>query len=112
MWKTGRLYLFYPLSQSFTFAVGNTAAALGVEQDKIVCHQYYAGGGFGRRTEPDCHVLTAQVCKHVGRPVKLIYSREQDMMFDFHRSPTYQVIEGGEEFGRMTAMNHDVVPVV
>ena len=31
------------------------------------------------------------------------------MMFDFHRSPTYQVIEGGEEFGRMTAMNHDVV---
>ena len=37
--------------QSFTFAVGNTAAALGVEQDKIVCHQYYAGGGFGRRTE-------------------------------------------------------------
>jgi isoquinoline 1-oxidoreductase len=31
------------------------------------------------------------------------------MMFDFHRTPTYQVIEGGEEFGRMTAMNHDVV---
>ena len=95
--------------QSFTFAVGNTAAALGVEQDKIVCHQYYAGGGFGRRTEPDLHVLVAQTCKHVGRPVKLIFSREQDMMFDFHRSPTYQVIEGGEEFGRMTAMNHDVV---
>ncbi len=94
--------------QSFTFAVGNTAAALGVEADKVVCHQYYAGGGFGRRTEPDCHILTAQVCKFAGRPVKLIYSREQDMMFDFHRTPTYQVIEGGEEFGRITAMNHDI----
>jgi isoquinoline 1-oxidoreductase len=94
--------------QSFTFAVGNTAAALGVEADKVVCHQYYAGGGFGRRTEPDCHILTAQVAKFAGRPVKLIYSREQDMMFDFHRTPTYQVIEGGEEFGRITAMKHDI----
>jgi hypothetical protein len=31
------------------------------------------------------------------------------MMFDFHRTPTYQIIEGGEEFGRLTAMKHDVV---
>ena len=31
------------------------------------------------------------------------------MQFDFHRTPTYQVVEGGVEFGRMTAMNHDVV---
>jgi isoquinoline 1-oxidoreductase len=95
--------------QSFTFAVGNTAAALGIEADKIVCHQYYAGGGFGRRTEPDNHVLAAQTTKFIGRPVKLMYSREQDMMFDFHRTPTYQVIEGGEEFGKLTAMKHDVV---
>ena len=95
--------------QSFTFAVGNTAAALGIEADKIVCHQYYAGGGFGRRTEPDNHVLAAQTTKFIGRPVKLMYSREQDMMFDFHRTPTYQIIEGGEEFGRLTAMKHDVV---
>ena len=95
--------------QSFTFAVGNTAAALGIEADKIVCHQYYAGGGFGRRTEPDNHVLAAQTTKFIGRPVKLMYSREQDMMFDFHRTPTYQIIEGGEEFGRVTAMKHDVV---
>jgi len=95
--------------QSFTFAVGNTAAALGVEADKVVCHQYYAGGGFGRRTEPDTHVLVAQVCKFAGRPVKLIFSREQDMMFDFHRTPTYQVVEGGVEFDKLTSMNHDVV---
>jgi len=95
--------------QSFTFAVGNTAAALGVEQDKIVCHQYLAGTGFGRRTEPDNFVLAAQTSKYIGRPVKLLFTREQDMMFDFHRTPTYQVVEGGVEFGRMTAMNHDVV---
>ena len=38
-----------------------------------------------------------------------MFTREQDMQFDFHRTPTYQVVEGGVEFGRMTAMNHDVV---
>ena len=31
------------------------------------------------------------------------------MMFDFHRTPTYQVIEAGEEFGKITTMSHDVV---
>ena len=96
-------------NQWFSMAAPTAAAALGVEADKVVCHQYYAGGGFGRRTEPDNFVLAAQTSKFIGRPVKLLFSREQDMMFDFHRTPTYQVIEGGEEFGRLTSMKHDVV---
>ena len=96
-------------NQWFSMAAPTTAAAIGVEADKVICHQYYAGGGFGRRTEPDNFVLAAQTSKFIGRPVKLLYTREQDMMFDFHRTPTYQVIEGGEEFGRLTSMKHDVV---
>ena len=58
------------------------------------------GGGFGRRTESDWFVMAALASNNIKRPVKLIWSREQDMMFDFHRTPTYQVIEGGEEFGK------------
>ena len=96
-------------NQWFSMAAPTAAAALGVEADKVVCHQYLAGTGFGRRTEPDNFVLAAQTSKHIGRPVKLLFTREQDMQFDFHRTPTYQVVEGGVEFGRMTAMNHDVV---
>ena len=97
-------------NQWFSMAQPTAAAALGVEADKVVCHQYLAGTGFGRRTEPDNFVLAAQCSKHLGgRPVKLLFTREQDMQFDFHRTPTYQVVEGGVEFGRMTAMNHDVV---
>jgi isoquinoline 1-oxidoreductase len=96
-------------NQWFSMAAPTAAAALGVEADKVVCHQYLAGTGFGRRTEPDNFVLAAQTSKFIGRPVKLMFTREQDMMFDFHRTPTYQVVEGGVEFGRMTAMNHDVV---
>ena len=96
-------------NQWFSMAAPTAAAALGVEADKVVCHQYLAGTGFGRRTEPDNFVLAAQTSKFIGRPVKLLFTREQDMQFDFHRTPTYQVVEGGVEFGRMTAMNHDVV---
>ena len=96
-------------NQWFSMAAPTAAAALGVEADKVVCHQYLAGTGFGRRTEPDNFVLAAQTSKFIGRPVKLLFTREQDMQFDFHRTPTYQVVEGGVEFGRMIAMNHDVV---
>jgi len=97
-------------NQWFSMAQPTVAAALGVEADKVVCHQYLAGTGFGRRTEPDNFILAAQTSKYLnGRPVKLMFTREQDMMFDFHRTPTYQVIEGGVEFGKMMSMNHDVV---
>ena len=96
-------------NQWMSMAQPTAAAALGVEADKVVCHQYLAGTGFGRKTEPDYFVLAAQTAKYAGRPVKLLFTREQDMQFDFHRTPTYQAVEGGVEFGRMTAMNHDVV---
>jgi isoquinoline 1-oxidoreductase len=85
------------------------AGYVGVEADKVVHHQQYAGTGFGRRTEPDAGIITAMAAQHIGRPVKLIYSREDDMRFDFHRTLTYQVIEGGVEFGKLSTMKHDVV---
>ena len=57
-------------NQWFSMAAPTAAAALGVEADKVVCHQYLAGTGFGRRTEPDYFVLAAQTSKFIGRPVK------------------------------------------
>ena len=96
-------------NQWFSMAVPSVAGALGIEPEKVVCHQYYAGTGFGRRTEPDNFILAAQTSKYINRPVKLIYSREVDLKFDFHRTPTYQMIEGGEKSGKLTTMNHDVV---
>lgn len=88
---------------------GMTATALGVEPATVVHHQQYAGCGFGRRLEPDAAIPAALASRQVGRPVKLIYTREDDMMFDFHRSLTYQVVEGGVNAGgQMDAMKHDV----
>ncbi len=108
MEKDGIWHL-YTASQWQLRMTGTAAAALGVEAANVVHHQAFAGTGFGRRTEPDAGMLAALTAQHAGRPVKLVYSREDDMMFDYHRSLTYQVIEGGVEFGKLTAMKHDVV---
>ncbi len=108
MEKDGIMHLF-TANQWQLRMTGMTAAALGMDAANVVHHQQYAGAGFGRRLEPDAAIPAALAARFIGRPVKLVYSREDDMMFDFHRSLTYQVVEGGSEFGRITAMKHDVV---
>ena len=107
MEKDGIWHLFNA-SQWQTRMTHMVAYAVGVEDTKVVHHQCYAGGGFGRRLEPDVAIAASVTAKYVGRPVKLIYSREDDMMYDFHRSYTYQVIEGGLKNKKISAIKHDV----
>lgn len=76
----------------------------------MVIHQYYLGGGFGNRLECDYIVVAALAAKAVGKPVKIIYTREQDTLFDICRSPSLQVMRGAlDKDGRPTAVTHDVV---
>jgi len=97
-------------NQNQIAAVPLMAQALGVDEDKVVIHQHYAGGGFGKRLDQDYIVVAALTAKAVGRPVKVIYTREQDMQFDFPRSPSLQVLHGAlDGDGRLTAVMHDVV---
>jgi isoquinoline 1-oxidoreductase subunit beta len=97
-------------NQNQVSAVPHMAQALGVDPSRVVIHQHYLGGGFGRRLDSDYVVAAALAAKAVGRPVKIIYTREQDMQFDFPRSPTLQVMHGAlDEQGRLQAVIHDVV---
>ncbi|MFQ3218928.1 MAG: isoquinoline 1-oxidoreductase beta subunit [Paraglaciecola sp.] len=66
------------------------AQALGMDEDKIVIHQYYLGGGFGRRLAGDYMVPAALTAQALGRPVKLVFTREDDARFDCIRSPSVQ----------------------
>lgn len=85
------------------------AEVAGVDPANVVIHQQYLGGGFGRRLEPDAMIPAVLAAKEIGRPVKLVYSREQDVMFDFHRSLTFQRIKGGvDASGKLTTVKHDV----
>lgn len=63
------------------------AKALGVEESAIVIHQYYLGGGFGRRLFGDQMIPAALAARELGRPVKLVFERADDSRFDCVRSP-------------------------
>lgn len=61
------------------------APVIGVPQENIVVHSTFVGGGFGRREEFDVFLQAAAASKAAQRPVKLIWSREEDIQHDFYR---------------------------
>jgi isoquinoline 1-oxidoreductase beta subunit len=60
-------------------------AALGLKPEQIRLHSYLIGGGFGRRLEVDGIVLAARVARHVRGPVRVLWSREEDIRHDRYR---------------------------
>ena len=61
------------------------AGALEISEQNVTLHNLLMGGGFGRKSRPDWAIQAAQIAKAVGRPVQLIWSREEDMRQDFYR---------------------------
>jgi CO/xanthine dehydrogenase Mo-binding subunit len=83
------------------------AQALGRASDKIVLRTYLLGGGFGRRLDGDYAVPAALAAKAVGKPVKMVCTRPDDMRFDCPRSPSVQVLRMAfGDGGNVTAMDH------
>jgi len=83
------------------------AQALGVEESAIVIHQYYLGGGFGRRLFGDQMIPAALAAKALGKPVKLIFQREEDSRFDCVRSPSVAQFHASfDTDGALTSIDH------
>ncbi|MEX0814567.1 MAG: molybdopterin cofactor-binding domain-containing protein, partial [Dongiaceae bacterium] len=78
------------------FAVG---AALGLEPGQVKVHTTFLGGGFGRRFETDFALQAVLAAKAVGAPVKLIWSREEDIRHDFYRPAAVARLRGGLDAG-------------
>jgi isoquinoline 1-oxidoreductase beta subunit len=61
------------------------ATALDLDVDNVTLHQHFMGGGFGRRASADSAIQAALIAKEVATPVKLIWSRKEDMQHDIYR---------------------------
>ncbi|MFT7687735.1 MAG: isoquinoline 1-oxidoreductase beta subunit [Candidatus Azotimanducaceae bacterium] len=61
------------------------AAAFDIDPDNVKVNNYFLGGGFGRRSKSDTVIQAAKISKAVGTPVKLIWSREEDIQHDHYR---------------------------
>jgi isoquinoline 1-oxidoreductase beta subunit len=85
------------------------AAALQVPETDIVMRTYLLGGGFGRRLNGDYAVGAALAAKAVGKPVKMILTREDDTRFDSPRSPSVQKLKMGfDRDGNVLGMEQHV----
>lgn len=94
-------------TQSPLVARAAIADAVGVEPEAIKVNVLPAGGGFGRRAEPDVAVRAAQLVQRTGEDIKLIYSRETDMAAGFYRPAVASVQRGRlTSDGKIAAWDH------
>jgi len=59
---------------------------LGIAKENVICHVTLLGGGFGRKSKPDYVAEAAVLAKKVGRPVKVVWTREDDIKFDYYNA--------------------------
>ncbi|HKQ03921.1 MAG TPA: molybdopterin cofactor-binding domain-containing protein [Blastocatellia bacterium] len=88
--------------------------ALGVPKENVICHVTLLGGGFGRKSKPDYAVEAALLSKKVGRPVKVVWSREDDIRFDYYHAVAAMYMKAAlDDKGRPTAwLQRSVFPTI
>ena len=97
-------------TQIQTAAMGTTAMITGLPPNKIQIHTMFLGGGFGRRGGDDFVGEAVEISKAIGKPVKLTWSREDDMQHDLYRPASYAKFSGAiDKDGWPVAWNTRVV---
>ena len=87
---------------------------MGIDPKDVTCHVTLLGGGFGRKSKPDYVAEAAILSKQVGKPVKVVWSREDDLRFDYYHSVAGMYLKAAtDEKGRPTAwLQRSVFPSI
>jgi len=94
-------------NQAITRAQATAAKTTGMPLDKVVVHNHLIGGGFGRRLEIDGVTRAVQIAMQVEGPVKIVWTREEDIQHDMYRPYFYDRLSAGlDEKGKPIAWNH------
>jgi len=97
--------LVYGPTQFQQMAAGVAAQITGLKAEQITVRTTHLGGGFGRRIDVDFIAQALEISKAVGAPVKLVWTREDDMTHDFYRPTSYHQLSGAlDAQGRPLAM--------
>jgi isoquinoline 1-oxidoreductase beta subunit len=107
--ENGKAELWAP-SQNPQNVRSEVAKALSVSEDDVTVHVTLMGGGFGRRLVSDFAVEAAEISKASGKPVKLTWTREEDMKFGWYRPPSMHVLKGAvDNEGMALKFSHHVI---
>jgi isoquinoline 1-oxidoreductase beta subunit len=101
--KDGKV-LVYAATQDPQAVQDTVGKALGIDRKNVECHVTLLGGGFGRKSKPDYVAEAALLSKQVGKPVKVTWTREDDIHFDYYHSVAAMYLKAAlDEKGRPTA---------
>jgi isoquinoline 1-oxidoreductase subunit beta len=95
-------------SQVLSRVQQTAAAAAGLPIDKVTVHNHYIGGGFGRRLETDMITSAVRIAKQVDAPVKVVWTREEDIQHDIYRPVYRDVISASLKDGKIVAWKYKV----
>src|SRR5215831_18244085 len=108
-WKADSCDVYVP-TQGQTACHMAAIAASGLPMNKVKVHTTYLGGGFGRRGEADYVTEAVEISKIMKAPVKVIWSREDDMQHDFYRPISYARMQGAvDASGKATVFTQHLV---
>lgn len=94
-------------SQAMARIQAAAAKTAGLPVEKVTVHNHLIGGGFGRRLEEDGVVRAVQIAQHVDDPVKVVWTREEDIQHDMYRPYWFDRISAGlDDSGKPVAWNH------
>src|SRR6266404_6102022 len=94
-------------SQAIARCQAAAAKITGLPLDKVVLHNHLIGGGFGRRLESDGVERAVQIAQHVEGPVKVVWTREEDIQHDMYRPYFFDRLSAGlDDKGKPVAWNH------
>ena len=109
-YENGKCEVWAP-TQSATFANWGVAAALGIDGADVTIYPTLLGGGFGRKVEKDVCVQAALIARQIGKPVQVIWSREEDFGHDMWRPAVAARLRGRASETGITAWDaHIAVP--
>ncbi|HYL73261.1 MAG TPA: molybdopterin cofactor-binding domain-containing protein [Bryobacteraceae bacterium] len=111
--KDGKVVL-WAATQNPQAVQDTVAAAVGIDKKNVTCNVTLLGGGFGRKSKPDYCAEAAVLSKKIGKPVKVVWSREDDLRFDYYHAVAGMYMKAATDAkGRPTAwLQRSVFPSI